>query len=139
MSYNRPTFNDPHRPLGVVLADAGYGDETAFRGGITGLGILYATGIRPATTVWAQGTAPLLPKILAGRGRQPTLLRRGPDHQPIAAKALAMKPLSQAYRAATWQGTNTRLSSRFAVARVRPAHRDYPRSGMRPEEWLLIE
>ena len=29
-------------PMGVVLADAGYGDETAFRDGITELGMLYA-------------------------------------------------------------------------------------------------
>src|SRR5471032_2707020 len=35
-------------PMGVVLADAGYGDETAFRDGITELGMLYAVGIRPA-------------------------------------------------------------------------------------------
>jgi len=49
-------------PMGVVLADAGYGDETAFRDGITELGMLYAVGIRPATTVWAPGTAPLPPK-----------------------------------------------------------------------------
>lgn len=40
-------------PMGVVLADAGYGDETHFRDGITELGMLYAQGIRPATTVWA--------------------------------------------------------------------------------------
>ena len=37
-------------PMGVVLADAGYGDETAFREGITQLGMFYAVGIRPATT-----------------------------------------------------------------------------------------
>lgn len=36
---------------GVVLADAGYGDETALRDGLTALGLLYAVGIRPATTV----------------------------------------------------------------------------------------
>lgn len=46
----------------------------------------------------------------------------------------------QAYRTATWrEGTNTELSSRFAVMRVRPAHRDYLGTEMRPEEWLLIE
>ena len=45
-------------PMGVVLADAGYGDETAFRDSITELGLRYAVGIRPATTVWASGTAP---------------------------------------------------------------------------------
>jgi SRSO17 transposase len=49
-------------PTGAVLADAGYGNETAFRDGMTELGLLYAVGIRPATTVWAPGVTPLPPK-----------------------------------------------------------------------------
>ncbi|CAH2904234.1 MAG: Mobile element protein [uncultured Paraburkholderia sp.] len=42
---------------GVVLADAGYGDETAFREGVTELGLLYAVGIRPGISVWAPRAA----------------------------------------------------------------------------------
>jgi SRSO17 transposase len=45
----------------VVLADAGYGDETAFRDGITAFGMLYAAGIRPGITAWVSRTAPLPP------------------------------------------------------------------------------
>lgn len=125
---------------GVVLADAGYGDETAFRDGITDLGMLYAVGIRPATTVWAPGTAPLPPKPWVGRGIRPTRLRREPGHEPIAVKALAMALPPEAYGSVTWrEGTNSNLMSRFAALRVRPAHRDYLGTEMRPEEWLLIE
>lgn len=125
---------------GVVLADAGYGDETAFRDGITDLGMLYAVGIRPATTVWAPGTAPLPPKPWVGRGIRPTRLRREPGHEPIAVKALAMALPPEAYGSVTWrEGTNNHLTSRFAALRVRPAHRDYLGTEMRPEEWLLIE
>jgi SRSO17 transposase len=127
-------------PAGVVLADAGYGDETAFRDGITGMGMIYAVGIRPATTVWAPDTAPLPPKPWAGRGIRPTRLRREPGNAPVAVKALAMALPTQAWSTVSWrEGTNTELSSRFAAVRVRPAHRDYLRSEMRPEEWLLIE
>lgn len=127
-------------PMGVVLADAGYGDETAFRDGITALGMLYAVGIRPATTVWAPGTAPLPPKAWAGRGIRPTRLRREPGNEPVAVKALAMALAEQAWRTVTWrEGTNTELSSRFAGVRVRCAHRDYLGTEMRAEEWLLIE
>ena len=136
-------------PIGVVLADAGYGDETAFRDGITQLGMLYAVGIRPATTVWAPGTAPLPPKPWAGRGIRPTRLRREPGsekllaghpNEPVAVKALAMTLPAKVWHTVTWrEGTNNELSSRFAVARVRPAHQDYLRPEMRPEEWLLIE
>lgn len=127
-------------PPGVVLADAGYGDETAFRDGMTELGLLYAVGIRPGTTVWAPGTSPLPPIPQPGRGRPSTLLRRGPGHEPTAVKALAMGLPSAAYQQVSWrEGTNTALSSRFAALRVRPAHRDYWRSEQRAEEWLLIE
>jgi len=127
-------------PMGVVLADAGYGDETAFRDGITRLGMRYAVGIRPATTVWAPGTAPLPPKAWSGRGIRPTKLRREPGNEPVSVKALAMALPAQAWRTVTWrEGTNNELSSRFAVVRVRPAHRDYLGTEMRPEEWLLIE
>lgn len=127
-------------PPGVVLADAGYGDETAFRDGMTELGLLYAVGIRPGTTVWAPGISPLPPIPQLGRGRPSTLLRRGPGHEPTAVKALAMGLPSAAYQQVSWrEGTNTVLSSRFTALRVRPAHRDYWRSEQRAEEWLLIE
>jgi SRSO17 transposase len=127
-------------PPGVVLADAGYGDETAFRDGMTELGLLYAVGIRPGTTVWAPGISPLPPIPQPGWGRPSTLLRRGPGHEPTAVKALAMGLPSASYQQVSWrEGTNTALSSRFAALRVRPAHRDYWRSEQREEEWLLIE
>jgi SRSO17 transposase len=127
-------------PTGVVLADAGYGDETAFRDGITALGMLYAAGIRPGTTVWAPGTAPLAPKAWVGRGKKPTQLRREPGNEPVTVKALAMALPPPAWRTVTWrEGTNDELSGRFAALRVRPAHRDYLATKMRPPEWLLIE
>jgi SRSO17 transposase len=127
-------------PMGVVLADAGYGDETAFRDGITELGMLYAVGIRPATTVWAPGTSPLPPKAWIGRGVKPTRLRREPGNEPVAARALAMALPAHAWRTVTWrEGGNSELSGRFALVRVRPAHRDNRTTQMRAQEWLLIE
>lgn len=127
-------------PMGVVLADAGYGDETAFRDGITEMGMLYAVGIRPATTAWAPGTGPLPPKPWSGHGKRPTKLRREPGNEPVAVKALALALPEKAWRTVTWrEGTNDKLSSRFAAVRVRPAHRDYLGTEMRPEEWLLVE
>ena len=124
----------------IVLADAAYGDETAFRDELTRLGLLYAVGVRPGTTVWPPGVAPLAAKSWRGRGRQPTLLRRAPGHEPSTVKALAMSLSREAYQPVSWrEGTNEALSSRFARVRVRAAHRDYWRSQMRPEQWLLIE
>jgi SRSO17 transposase len=52
---------------------------------------------------------------------------------------LAQEP-SSAWKEVDWrQGTEGTLRSRFAAVRVRPAHRDYKRTGPRAEEWLLIE
>lgn len=127
-------------PIGVVLADAGYGDETDFRDGITELGMLYSVGIRPGTTVWAPGTAPLPPKPWCGRGIRPTRLRWEPGNEPVTVKELAMSLPPANYRTVTWrEGSGADLSSRFAAVRIRPAHRDYLGTAMRPEEWLLIE
>ncbi|MDQ1817649.1 IS701 family transposase [Massilia sp. CCM 9210] len=127
-------------PPGVVLADAGYGDETAFRDGITEMGLLYAVGIRPGTTVWPLGVSPLPPIPQKGRGRPSSLLRRGPGHEPASVKEVAMGLPTDPYQQVNWrEGSNSTLSSRFAALRVRPAHRDIWRSAQRAEEWLLIE
>jgi SRSO17 transposase len=127
-------------PPGVVLADAAYGDETAFRESITALGLPYVVGIRPATTVWAPGIEPLPPKPWSGRGAQPKRLRRGPGHEPVAVKTLAMGLAPDQYQTVTWRdGTNAALASRFTCLRVRPAHQSHLATTMRPEEWLLIE
>lgn len=90
-------------PPGVVLADAGYGDDTGFRDGITELGMLYAVGIRPATTVWAPGTAPLPPKAWSGRGIRPTKLRREAGNEPISVKALGSCPAEWCMSRDSWE------------------------------------
>jgi SRSO17 transposase len=124
----------------LVLADAGYGNDTDFRDGITEAGLLYAVGIQSNTTLWPPGIEPLPPKQWSGRGRPPSAIRRDAEHQPVSAKQLALDLPKKAWRRVTWrEGTNTRLASRFATVRVRPAHRDYQRSTPRPEEWCLIE
>src|SRR5689334_16714711 len=127
-------------PVGILLGDAGYGDETAFRVGVADLGLRYVLGVRSGTTVWAPGTGPLLPAPWSGRGRRPTRLRRDAANQPVTLKALALSLPAQDWRTVTWRaGTRGELSSRFAAVRVRPAHRDTKRTEPWPEEWLLIE
>jgi SRSO17 transposase len=127
-------------PMGIVLSDAAYGDETDFRVGVTDLGLRYVLGVRPGTSVWAPGTGPLPPLPWSGRGRRPTKLRRDAQNQPVTLKALALSLPTQDWRKVAWrEGTQGKLSSRFAALRVRPAHRDMQRSEPWPEEWLLIE
>src|SRR5437660_8324526 len=49
-------------PEGVVLMDAGYGNDTELRTAITALGNSYVAGIAATTTIWPPGAAPLLPQ-----------------------------------------------------------------------------
>jgi SRSO17 transposase len=127
-------------PRGVVVTDAGYGNDTDFRDGVTALDLLYVAGIQGATTVWAAGTGPLPAKPWSGRGRPPKRLRRDVAHQPLAAARLATALPAEAWRRVVWrEGTAGTLGARFAAVRVRPAHRDTDRAAPRAEEWLLVE
>jgi len=127
--------------VGVVLADAGYGNGTLFRTALTSLGLQYVVGIESSTTVWEPGQQPLpAPPRKPGRGATPKRLQRTADHQPISVKQLALGLPSSAWKAIGWrQGSRETLRSRFAAVRVRPAHRDEKRTEPHPEEWLLIE
>lgn len=125
---------------GVVLADAGYGINTAFRTALTQMGLTYVVGIQSSARLWSPGTGPLPPKTWDGQGRPPTLLRRDARNKPMSAKQLAISLPENAWRQVAWrEGTNERLRSRFAALRVRPAHRDYWRSEPHAEEWFLVE
>lgn len=128
-------------PGGMVLADAGYGNDTAFREAIRALGLSYAVGIQSSTRVWAPDTEPLPALSSHGRlGRPPQLLRRAPGHEPVSVKELARALDPSHYQTISWrEGTRHRLSSRFAAVRIRISHRDYWRTTLRDKEWLLIE
>ena len=88
---------------GVVLADAGYGNDTGFRGAVSALGLKYAMGVLGSTSLWpaartwrSPGQEPLAPKPKGGRGLRPgpigppgTRLRRDEEHQPASGPDLA--------------------------------------------------
>lgn len=127
--------------VGVVLADAGYGNGTPFRTSLTQLGLSYVVGIESSTTVWEPGRQPLpAPPPKPGRGAPPKRLQRNADHQPVSVEQLALGLPSSAWKDIAWRpGSQKTLRSRFAAVRVRPAHRDEKRTVPHPEEWLLIE
>jgi len=128
-------------PVGVVLADAGYGKGTQFRTDLTKLGLQYVVGLESNATVWEPGQQPLpAPSRKPGRGATPKRLRRDAHHQPVSVKALALHLPAAAWKDIGWrQGSQGMLRSRFAAVCVRPAHRDQKRTEPHPEEWLLIE
>jgi SRSO17 transposase len=136
---------------GVVLADAAYGTSSAFRDGLTGLGLKFMVGVQGTLTAWPPGPAPEVAS-LSGPGRPSRHLRRGGDGgAPAQVADLAQDLPPEAWREVAWrEGAAEELSSRFAALRVRPAqgdlqgdlrgeHRGDHRSEPRPEQWLLIE
>ena len=129
-------------PRYCVLADAGYGVDTAFREGLTELGLRYVVGITGSVTVRPPGHTPLAPAPYSGRGRVAKRLRLGeePQHRPQSVKALALALGSEHWHEVSWrQGSNDTLRSRFARLRLRVAHREHLREEQRQPEWLLIE
>ncbi len=125
---------------GVVLADAAYGNDSEFRGGLSKLELEYVVGVQSSMTVWEPGKQPLPAKPRGKMGRPPRLLRRTAEHRPVSVKQLAVSLPSTAFKQITWrEGTERKLRSRFAAVQVRPAHRDDWKAEPYPEEWLLIE
>src|SRR3970282_1364044 len=85
-------------PRAPVLADAGYGDTTAFREALTTAGLAYVVGVKKETTAWPPGKAPRPPKRWKGRGRPPTRVRRTATHTPQSLKQLARALPAGAWR-----------------------------------------
>jgi SRSO17 transposase len=60
-------------PGKVVLADAGYGNDSKFRHGLEALGLAYVVGVQSTTSVWREGRAPLARRRYRGCGTAQTL------------------------------------------------------------------
>ena len=106
-------------PGTIVLADSFYGHSRPFREAVSLLGFDYGMAVYASDKMWT----------LDRRGH-----RRG---DPRTAKEIALDLGSKAFRRCTWrEGTSRKLSSRFALLRVKvPCE-----SGIDPTaEWLLIE
>src|ERR1700730_7712025 len=94
---------DRELPTAPVLADAAYGNDTAFRDDITELGLNYVVGVQSSVSVWPPGQAPLPKRKWKGIGRPTTLLRRDSRHAPIAVRELAMSLPSSAWKTVRWR------------------------------------
>lgn len=103
-------------PRGDVIADAGYGAEQRFRDELTELGLRYVVGVKSTNAVWAR----------LETGGAAVDMR-------MSVEELARVLADEEWRTIGWrEGTNEKLSGRFARVRVRIATDA-------PEEWLLIE
>jgi SRSO17 transposase len=122
----------------AVLADAEFGDVTAFRAALHRLRLPYAVGISSHLTVFT-----VRPRLTAPpatpRGRPPTRARMATPVTPIAVREVAAHLAAARWRRVTWQnGTQPKRTARFVAIRVTPAH-EWRHARLAPEVWLLCE
>ncbi|GAB3890254.1 hypothetical protein GCM10029964_061470 [Kibdelosporangium lantanae] len=132
----------PRRP---VVADAGYGDATEFRLGLTDRDLVYVLAVSPTATAHPGDAVPVTP-AWTGTGRPPG--PRYPD-KPLDLETLVMQAGRAQGRFVVWRHGSKKspgnptasMRSRFLALRVRPANRNIPRDadGSLPECWLLAE
>jgi len=121
----------------IVLADAGYGDITDFRDGLSARGLEYVVGINGSPVVWPPGSNPRIPPPKRTHRGPPPKRYRDDAHPPLAIAELAR---TLCYRKVSWrEGTKGRQSSRFAAVRVRTAHHHLQGEPPGEEQWLLCE
>jgi SRSO17 transposase len=129
----------------AVSADAGYGDNTAFRLQLESRGWQYVVAVKGTTSAHPADARPAARSLGGGPGRPP-----GPAYPspPANLRTLAIASADK-IRQVTWrQGTraakdnpDASMTSCFLATRVRPANRDIPRAadGSLPGCWLLAE
>ncbi|MEW2570238.1 IS701 family transposase [Streptomyces sp. NPDC047070] len=134
----------------VILADAAYGTNAAFRGELTQRGLSYVLSVRSGVTAHPFDAVPEAPARKGVQGCWPQPRYRQP---PPAVAALATALGSEAFTNVTWrQGSRGPMASRFAALRVRPAGNAIIRplrtrasaeqgwwDGILPDLWLLAE
>ena len=124
--------------LTAVIADAEFGDVTAFRTALHRLRLPYALGISSHLTVFTQRPRVRRPTTNR-RGRPRTRLRLVPALQPVGVRDLVAQLPASAWRRVTWRnGQQPRRAARFLAVRVTPAH-EWRHARVAPEVWLLCE
>jgi SRSO17 transposase len=122
----------------AVLADAEFGDVTAFRAALHRLRLPYAVGISSHLTVFASRPR-VTPATPNRRGRPRTRMTMVRPVPAIAVRDWATQVPLARWRRITWRnGTQPPRTARFAAARVTPAH-DWRHARLAPEVWLLCE
>ncbi len=117
---------------GVVLMDPGYGHDAALRAGVFALGLTYVAGVQSGDMVFHPNAEiePDRPAPRKGRRDEPDV---------TSVKEVALGLAASSWLQVEWrEGTNARLSSRFARVRLYAAGRR-PKGRTMPQEWLLIE
>jgi len=121
-----------------IVADAGYGEITAFRAALEERELVYVVEVKAATSAYAPQVAAEQPPR-RGSGRRPAARYRQP---PASLRALAAAAGSEAACEVAWrEGSRGTMAARFLALRVRPANvglrRAHPAEP--PIRWLLCQ
>ena len=120
----------------IVVADAGYGEVTAFRQALEERKLPYVVGVPSNAGVWMEPprTKKRKPKKM---GRPPTVLHYG-QQRPISVKDAAQQ--ATGWKQIRWrEGSKGWLESRFWADRVQPSHGFHEGRTPGKEVWLLVE
>ena len=124
-------------PPPVVLADAGYGENSAFRKGLEERHLPYAVGVSSQGSVWTTPPEGAVP-IWRGQGRPTKGVRYG-ERKPVSVKEVAQENRKR-FRSVTWrEGSKGKMQSRFFACRVQSAHQWSTGASPGKPVWLLIE
>jgi SRSO17 transposase len=124
-------------PPPVVLADAGYGENGAFRQGLEERHLPYAVGISSQVSVWTTPPECGVPDW-GGQGRPTKCVRYG-EQRPMMVKEVACANRKR-FRSVRWrEGSQGQRHSRFWASRVQSAHRWSTGAAPGKAVWLLIE
>lgn len=111
-------------PTGMVSVDSAYGNSSGFRRQVRKRGLLYAVGVKCTTKVWQLDSREY---------------RRGGRTLTVAEYAAKIVERG-GFRRTTWRdGTNGKLSARFAARRVLPIADQGVKRAEREAVWLLME
>ena len=108
-------------PLGKYLAaDAGYGYSSAFRNGVTKLGLKYGVGVQSTQQVWDAA---------------------GVFERAMTVREVADMMLERDFRRCHWRDgrDGKRLSSRFATMRVQVTRKGAEPTKRTRRQWLVME
>lgn len=124
-------------PQRLVIADAGYGDSTEFRDGLTERAFPYLVGISGKRLAWPPGSQPRKPRRKRGQRGRPPMRHRDGNIEPVSLAELAQDLKYRSYRCPDGKGGTKR--GYFAFARVRLAEKRT--KGRPPSEpvWLIVE
>jgi len=121
-----------------IVADAGYGEITAFRAALEERELSYVVEVKAATSAYAPQVAAAQPPW-RGSGRRPAARYRQP---PASLRDLALAAGSEAASEVAWrEGSRGTMAARFLALRVRPANVGLRRAhpAELPIRWLLCQ